>query len=1638
MKTLFLLVSLFSATILYGGIDVQSDSLTGNAIAQTASLDIKGSRYAVLQSLTPTSVPSFWVQNAFGLISLSYPNSSLATRPIGTATVGVSITYEKWENGQFISKSTNTTLSLNLQASSFTNITYLKLPNAHHITITVSSVTIPSGWPSLVLKTSVETNSFNLLSQNAVTPSLAITATPTADSSLMVSWPAVIGAQSYDLEWTYISDQDSSLINSGNNSQSDYYNRLAPSAIQVDPYLFRYNSTRVSVDSLSRSYKIPLIYEQGIIIYRLRAVGQTIVNSTPIPMVTAWTAPDGGIPGGNSNYITVDQYAPNYYKYSGHEQSLNWQYSLSLAEQGKNKAVLSYYDGSSRNRQAVTRINSDQRAIVGETFYDYNGRPVIQLLPVPITANQLLYYPNFNLINGESQLLKSDYDTAQQGNACALLVPKFDTSRGASQYYSSLNPFDSLGGNTGSHLLNRSLIPDAQQYPYTQTLYTPDNTGRIAAQSGVGATHILGSNKETRYIYGVPQQPELSRLFGNQVGYAPHYKKNAVIDANGQTSVSYLNMEGKVVATALAGDNPSNLDTLGDNAIRTISSDLLASSGNISNRLSLDGFSKTYTLSFPVTGANTNYTFNYQGSVGSFNITCDTSLSNRILYPVDGVVDVQLTLNDKCGNNVFNDLKNTQAGNTGSAQNISISEQQTLQPGQYLLSKTLTIDNAQLEAYWSAYLNDTNSCLLTSDQFVAAELARIDVSGCGLTCVTCQHRRDSILNSSNTLTTAQKSDLSHLCDDLCNNADITCLSSLQAMMGDMSPNGQYGQVQLMSISQPAMPSTTIDPHNLPSTTSPVDVTLNPGEDTTSANNNNSIDPSPFPISIFNNRNNLRLDPTLGSPGASWHYPLQVSNSNYTGANATNQILFSGVNMQGSSYSVTDYKNPDGSVFYVNVIGYGTNASNNNLPDSTLPKVTDLTQLILINQASNLYKIPARYLLNFADLNQFWQQNWANYLIPYHPEYQYFINCTSTSQQQNNSFNYTLSNIQTIHDAYGAGFVDSSSGKPIILSACRDTFICSVGAYKGYMLHRDSAYKTVTINNISQNVSMAQMSTISVNCPRLQTNCGMPDCTNGIIDTDDEWNTYKGLYLAEKQILLTDQASKAAVQGLYYNGCIGHSDYITNPDDYYFNQPITNLSPANYYYQKCFPFWCYNVSGQMYVNATSYPYLNPGQVCYELNAPYYANCVQRFYPTVSSGTPGSTPPKNCQITTPSTNPGESGITLNVPCDADLDTALNQVAEAAYSFKYTSCGECPIASDVEQFIMDLRSNSVLFTDTSTSSSGNLLVSCDQDIYPVHLGEVLRNLEIPKTDPANPVIYWNSSVASVSNGTVLTGKLYDGASSIYDTISLWIPSSVTVSFNKLTQLCCLSVNTSGQTNYFPFKANKVFTLQGSYVDNALVQHSFIAEGTTSFPLAPCSFSPNCQLSSDASNAVAFLNTLSINNPSIDVNKQQNLISNSALNLANSSIKSYYNASVINLIRKNIVTLPGQYVVDISSLNPTWQSSVSNDTLTGILTTMFTDSTVLIAANTYKVDTVNTVIEITGLPLSYQYSNITLFNNLRPQVVSSSDVCTTQPCQKTAFLADAIITSVQPTVIVPVTIFVPSLIPVVCTPALPPSNSN
>ncbi|WP_315819567.1 DUF6443 domain-containing protein [Paraflavitalea speifideaquila] len=269
------------------------------------------------------------------------------------------------------------------------------------------------------------------------------------------------------------------------------------------------------------------------------------------------------------------------YSFTGHENKLNWQASTSFAEEGKRKVVVQYFDGSLRNRQTVTKDNTTDTTLVAETLYDYQGRPAIQVLPSPSLSSLIKYTPNFNLPVNGAEYDKDRYDGLLADSCyCKQGAPAMGTLSGASRYYSPANPLV----NTSFH----KYIPDAKGYPFAETRYTPDNTSRVSLQSGVGADFQIDSGRAARYFYSAADQEELDVLFGTEVGNASHYFKNMVRDANGQYSISYVDMHGRTIATALAGKPVTKMDTLASSKSFYFTKKLIDSTTNIINGTSIE------------------------------------------------------------------------------------------------------------------------------------------------------------------------------------------------------------------------------------------------------------------------------------------------------------------------------------------------------------------------------------------------------------------------------------------------------------------------------------------------------------------------------------------------------------------------------------------------------------------------------------------------------------------------------------------------------------------------------------------------------------------------------------------------------------------------------------------------------------------------------------------------------------------------------------------------------------------------------------------------------------------------------------------------------------------------------------------
>ena len=244
-----------------------------------------------------------------------------------------------------------------------------------------------------------------------------------------------------------------------------------------------------------------------------------------------------------------------------------------------------------------------------------------------------------------------------------------------------------------------------------------------------------------RDSYGTPDQKELDALFGTDVGHFSHYFKNMVRDANGQYSVSYVDMHGRTIATALAGNAPAGLAALPSN-VKTMITENLADSGS----RFLQNWSMVNQKSLVVPMADT-FNFNYRLDPASITeASCDSQICYTCLY------DLQITITDNCNNQLLPGSKafdtvihNFSFGaipNTCSPSPMNLNFSLFLNEGSYQITKQLTVNRDAFAYYRDSVYLPNNTCKSVQD-FINEQRTLIAQTNteCVPDCKTC---RDSV------------------------------------------------------------------------------------------------------------------------------------------------------------------------------------------------------------------------------------------------------------------------------------------------------------------------------------------------------------------------------------------------------------------------------------------------------------------------------------------------------------------------------------------------------------------------------------------------------------------------------------------------------------------------------------------------------------------------------------------------------------------------------------------------------------------------------------------------------------------------------------------------------------------------------
>ncbi|MCX6182404.1 MAG: hypothetical protein NT150_10790, partial [Bacteroidetes bacterium] len=1068
---------------------------------------------------------------------------------------------------------------------------------------------------------------------------------------------------------------------------------------------------------------------------------------------------------------------------------------------------------------------------------------------------------------------------------------------------------------------------------------------------------------------------ELTRLFGNQVGYNVHYKKNTTIDPNGQVSVSYMNMGGKVVATGLAGAKPNNVSELSGDKTKTIHTDLFGMDGS-TNTLSLDKLNKSYSSKFTV-AAKTNYKFDYTAVLGAYDLNCVLDPAHPNTVSLDGAVDLTIQLIDGCGAVVFTENRNTNKGYTGANQSMTMNKAGVqLNQGEYQLTKKLSINEDKLDQYWKEYLANDSLCVRSEKEFIDEEMAKVDTFGCGLTCDQCQKEMQKLLAANPLVSTEEELRILGICDGLCDKT-IGCSNYVAAMAGDMSPGGQYAELRKQKVQLDATASASFDDDGNPIVTKP-DIKLNNADGAYDAGNpaDDVVDATPFPMSILNSSNSLPVPAFLKAAplslsSASWKNPIQITVAAFLGYNTHNEVLYAtDISFNSATYSITNYKGRDGKIFYVQVIKDGSTYK---------PAISDASQLILVDANTNLYKIPVKYLSNIADFEKYWQPQWGNYLVPYHPEYGYLLDCYNNYKSYD--FDYTLSGTSTLSDAIGKGYLDNVGATTNLLAM--DPFTPAGSVNRAYLNASQTDFKSFGTTHYS----MIKMANVAANCPRANENlnyCGTTTCGDDKINTTEEWNIYKAFYLSEKQVLIRQRATRRAVNNNYYNGCIGEENFLTTDEAAPFRayQLVGTTQ-----YSQCRPIWGWSILGYdcsnpiVWTYNTYMPaYLNPNQVCFIDRAPRFKKKTKRFFPMAPASSPAGQMGLHCKKLVSDENGVQEYV--SIPCDNDIKSSMDAVITEGQRFKYESCGLCPMASDVESFVMNVMKQKEYSTAPSTH------VNCPAD--KLQLGEVLSR-QLTNDNTLNQDMSWTASLSA--DHKTMTGNIFSGSNTLAN-FTLNIPNNVRAKLDSLKDFCCLNVD---GPNSFSFKATAVSKF--SKRDTV-----FYISGTTSLRIDTCYIPPKCYLTEDSKRVAFFLNSLATRggDKSSDLNTvgaTKNLYGSTFLN-------AYYSNAVRGVTGYDNDMVQGAYIEDIPATTPKWISTAAGGKLEGTL------------SYTWNSDVHEVVINISDLLSGYLFEDVVEFSNVRPLSGES---------QK--FYVDAKFVSAQgvegyDTVIVEV----PSLNPVVC----------
>ncbi len=1374
------------------------------------------------------SVSDSWYQHMVSSAPLPYTVKSLSNKVILSvnyedkspsdaafnASVGVSITVYNWNGSTVSTTNYNRTLSVTKTASGVYQDKYVvEVPNPGHrmdVNINIKSAQDAATYSKYNLQVEgvIEVERYFDFTPSSIPTGLSHQAVP-ASGDLRVEWPLIDGAEGYELEWTHVYSSSSGTYPS------------------FHPYDMRVNSTRISTTDLS--YDIPMLYDEGFIIYRVRGIGRIGANNHSSNIPGRWSS-DAYLGACNSSSTVACVPVANRYYFTGHEKKLNWQSSVAFIEDGKRKEGIGYYDGSLRRRQNLSKIESDKNVIIGESIYDHAGRAAVQVMPVPVLSEKIEHRSNFSQSHSLDGYHATDFDAAPGSGNCVPSPTAMSNQSGAARYYSPVG-FGDFG---------IAEIPDADGYPFRQTIFTPDQTGRVKSASAPGEAHRIGSGHETKSFYGKPFQEELDMLFGSEAGYSEFYQKTMNLDANGQVSVHYSDLKGNTIAKGIEGAAPSNLTPLDDQVSFTLLVDLLNKKDPLdltgsANNLSDDGKTLGMNSSFVMSTAQ-QVDFEYAMTGTTYSSSCSltelpdgTPVNINDAFCYECVYDLTLSLKDECGeeylwrkenaadalhvtstvgqsvldlleNGTYPDATcpntNPPAFNSdtdlyfpsgGLASNDGTSNLD-LPVGSYTVNKRLTLNEDALNYYTEHYL-ENNDCLLSYQDFEDQAMTEMDFTGCGQTCEECRDAVNGLLSEG--YSQEEVDELLLKCDEMCDDYSTSCTAALNSLLNDVSPNGQYGR-------------------------------LTPGMGTNGGNavsggllSNGNLDPAQYPLSIFSlvnflPRKNLYVTESVHP---NWRNPMIRENN-------------------GSITYAHEYRDQLGNPSYV--------ALDEISPGVYEPNITGSPVMI-----SGLPHARPEQLTNLNDFIAEWQPSWANSLVIYHPEYPYYIECID--REMSNDFDhFIMTSSYTDIAAEGYHSVPTLGSNPFILTEDPYYMIdpLEFQAMKYFMQN----FSLKDPGAGPSYYSMFDVAKIIANNPSQGSfsNCSSLSTPNTALMTEKEWEIFRGLYISLKQKFLAYRDRMRGINQGYYNGCIGSENFDPFRFNFFGNQNNINNGPI---------ISQYSISG--WPSSPVSQYFNIEQPCNFATAGLYKNKTARFATTAQYLGTEDLDEGGCAHNT-------SGLgayaNIHQVCEDYVTNYTDHLADKTSASFLKECGLCPVAKDLEVVLNTFANpdNDVLLSGTGSQQVSCLTAGSPYLSYTPALDEAMFG----SNDPNN-FTFWTGS--SNGLGTEVTGTFNKGGSSCSVNLQMVGTNMGSYTVNDIIGFCCMSYAESSSS--YTYTAGQNFTINAIVDDGNGGTEEILMEGVTScLDLVGCE--PDirvCEPSETAKQLQRLLNGLLYNTPPV-----------------------------------------------------------------------------------------------------------------------------------------------------------------------------